>query len=73
MGYKGNDRCLDKVGGDEPIFVLRAQDATMIRTIRFWLSINHQISPEKRAEAEAHIEAVHGWQEGHDGQVKAAD
>ena len=36
MATKATDSCLAKVGDDEPIFVLRAQDQLAPRTVRLW-------------------------------------
>lgn len=36
MGYKNTDACLAKVADDEPIFVLRAQDATAHWYVELW-------------------------------------
>lgn len=36
MAYKETDSCLVKVAPDEPIFVLRAQDRTAPRVVRYW-------------------------------------
>lgn len=36
MANKGNDQTLSKVGEDEPIFVLRAQDSLAPDIIRAW-------------------------------------
>ncbi len=38
MGYKATDETLAKVGDDEPIFVLRAQDALAPETLQYWIS-----------------------------------
>lgn len=62
MAYKSNDRCLSKVDSDEPIFVLRAQDATAIATIRFWQSLNPQLGFERTQELEEHINNFEHWQ-----------
>lgn len=73
MGYKNDDRCLQKVDDDEPIFVLRAQDATMVPTISDWLQRNPQLPPERIAEVADHIGAVENWQRAHAGRVKMPD
>ena len=39
MGFKNDDRCLDKVADDEPIFVLRAQDKCAPQVVRYWASL----------------------------------
>jgi hypothetical protein len=39
MGYKSNDPCLEKVGSDEPIFVLRAQDKFAPILVRLWADL----------------------------------
>lgn len=43
--------CYDKAQEDEPIFVIRGQDITGPETLRYWLSLNPQLSGKKRAEA----------------------
>jgi hypothetical protein len=45
------DRCLQKVEDDEPIFVLRGQDALCVQTIRYWLAQANSLTPEHRSEA----------------------
>ena len=39
MGLKATDSCLAKVKDDEPIFVLRAQDAYAPILVRFWANL----------------------------------
>ena len=36
MGFKGSDACLANVKGDEPIFVLRAQDQLAPNAVKAW-------------------------------------
>lgn len=40
MGFKNDDRCLNKVSDDEPIFVFRAQDTSAPLMIRQWIHLN---------------------------------
>jgi hypothetical protein len=37
---KINDTCLPKCGDDEPIFVLRAQDASADEVVQKWIDLN---------------------------------
>jgi hypothetical protein len=64
MGYKGNDRCLDKVGDDEPIFVLRAQDKLAPALVKLWVAMAklNGLSPERQAEAIELAEKMEDWQ-----------
>lgn len=39
---KANDPCLAKLGDDEPIFVIRAQDSTGDETVQRWIDRNVQ-------------------------------
>jgi hypothetical protein len=39
MATKLTDQCLAKVGDDEPIFVLRAQDAFAPIVVRVWIAL----------------------------------
>lgn len=39
MGFKATDACLAKVAPNEPIFVLRAQDALAANIVRQWASL----------------------------------
>lgn len=51
MAYKNTCPTLKKVGDDEPIFTLRAQDQSAPATIAFWLALNPQLSQERKDEA----------------------
>jgi hypothetical protein len=74
MGYKKDDRCLAKVDDDEPIFVLRAQDVSSTRAIRYWLEINRATLPEERiAETEACMRDFDDWQRSNENRVKLPD
>jgi len=74
MGYKNNDRCLDKVDEDEPIFVLRAQDRLAINTIEWWLrgALDH-LDDERFTEVRECIARFEQWQEAHPSRVKWPD
>lgn len=65
MGYLNNDAVLGKIGPDEPIFVLRAQDKTAPDAVRFWaknaISSGANIEPAKLAEAEQCAQAMEQW------------
>jgi hypothetical protein len=58
---KHTSTCLQKAKDDEPIFVLRAQDATAPETISRWLNLNPQLPPEKARAAIETIKAMHNW------------
>lgn len=63
MGYKATDTCLQKVGDDEPIFVLRAQDALAASLVRRWATLaqEHGAGPAKVAEAQALADLMDAW------------
>lgn len=62
MGFKNDDRCLNKVADDEPIFVLRAQDRSAPAMIRSWVSWNYSTLDQKHIdEALACAEAMEEW------------
>ncbi len=68
MGFKNNDRCLDKVSTTEPIFVLRAQDAFAPAVIREWVRLmrthadfNREGVAVKVDEAEKCAAAMRRW------------
>ncbi len=68
MATKNTDQTLTKVGEDEPIFVLRAQDLLAPDAVEFWVSSAAMlgVSPEKLREAENLADAMRDWQEDHD-------
>src|SRR5260221_9626221 len=70
-------RCLARMDDDEPIFVLRAQDKTAVRAIRFWLDrLNDQgvaLTPDHKDEVYAVIDQFESWQEAHPDRVKMPD
>jgi hypothetical protein len=47
--------------GNEPIFVLRAQDVTMVETVQHWLKLNPDLPTEKRDEAVELLGKVLSW------------
>lgn len=62
MGFKNDDRCLNKVGPKEPIFVLRAQDESAPSIIRTWIEYNRgTLDQEHIDEALRCIEAMEQW------------
>ena len=62
MGLKHNDRCLEKVADNEPIFVLRAQDQSAPELIRRWIRDNLEtLDPEHIAEAEQCARNMESW------------
>jgi hypothetical protein len=73
MGLKNDDPCLARVDDDEPIFVLRAQDASIIRTIVAWLDLNPALPAAKYRNVLGLIANIRDWQISHQDRVKAAD
>ncbi len=61
MALKNNCPTLKKVADNEPIFVLRAQDASAPATIREWVKLNPQLLAEKRDEALACAAQMESW------------
>ena len=57
------DSCYDKAGEDEPIFVLRAQDALASRVVRYWASLarDHNCPGEKVDEALNLADDIDRW------------
>lgn len=54
--------CLGKAADDEPLFVLRAQDASAPSIVRQWVSWNvGTLAPEKREEALALAARMEAW------------
>lgn len=45
---KHNDLCLDNAAIDEPIFVLRAQDASSPKVILHWIAKNFETCPDEK-------------------------
>lgn len=53
MGYKADDKCIEKAFDDERLFVLMARDVTAPLVIAHWISLNQNIQPiEKLREAQ---------------------
>lgn len=74
MGFKNSDRCLDKVADDEPIFVLRAQDANAVEAIQHWWSMSREsLTDEHKNEVSDCIVRFEQWQAAHPDRVKAPD
>jgi len=73
MGYKGNDACLAKVASDEPIFVLRAQDATAPDAVMSWLAgaVRAGMNPDgaKARDTLAVVMRMQQWQREHSAKV----
>lgn len=67
MGYKNNNRCLDRCDDDEPIFVLRAQDMLAPSLIRMWANLApnlarlHGLSDQRYIEAESIADQMEDW------------
>lgn len=47
MATQSHCLCLEKVGEQEPIFVLRGQDKTADVTVAFWASLNAVLAKER--------------------------
>ena len=74
MGTKNNPGkfdCYDKIGDDEPFFVLRAKDPSAARLVRQWAADYHNgdyrehepIDWDKYCEAEKCADAMDSWQQ----------
>jgi hypothetical protein len=65
MSLKSDDKCLEKVADNEPIFVLRAQDILAPRVVRYWARLADQsgVPREKVAEAHKLADWMLDWQE----------
>ena len=63
MGTKANDKVLEKIGDDEPIFVLRAQDLLAPAIVKIWAEIAqlHGLSYERWGEAIVLAEQMEEW------------
>ena len=63
MGNKRDgDKCWDHAHEDEPLFVLRGQDASAPRVVLHWISKNFDTAPdEKLAEAFEQALAMRDW------------
>lgn len=63
MGTRDSDTCLQKVGPDEPIFVLRAQDSLAANIVRAWAdrASANGCRAEKVEEALAIADAMDAW------------
>lgn len=63
MGFKSDDKCLAKVGDDEPIFVLRAQDKLAPLIVELWanLAYLHGLPMAKVEEAQALAHLMRRW------------
>ncbi len=64
MGFKHNDKCLEKAGDDEPIFVLRSTDKLAPRVVRHWAWHAEAVGApaEKVAEARGLADLMEAWQ-----------
>jgi hypothetical protein len=66
------DSCWDKAAPDEPLFVLRAQDATAPEVVEYWLYLNpHLQHTVKGYEARDLANQMRTWQ--NERMVKIAD
>jgi len=64
MGTKRQgDTCYEKADPDEPLFILRAQDATAPEAVEYWLSLNPQLQhTAKGNEAQELANSMRTWQ-----------
>lgn len=58
---KYNDTCIQNAADDEPVFCLRAQDASAAAVIQVWLTLNPQLSLEKTARVIRILAAFQEW------------
>lgn len=63
MAAKKHDRSWDKIGDDEPVFVLRAQDCLSPMVVEYWaeLAAKLKVDPQKVLEAYRCAEAMKQW------------
>lgn len=60
--------CLSKAADDEPVFILRGQDATMSKMLRHWAHLVTEANGgpnEKTVEAIVFADEVEQWQRSH--------
>lgn len=48
MGYKANDKCLEKAADNEMLFVLRAQDKSAPKVVLHWIAKNFENASEEK-------------------------
>lgn len=48
MGYKANDKCLEKAADNEMLFVLRAQDKSSPKVVLHWIAKNFENASEEK-------------------------
>lgn len=63
----------NKIGADEPVFLIRAQDKSAPATLRFWAELNQRNGgdPALSVLARKHANEMDVWQNNHS--VKPAD
>lgn len=61
MATKNTCKTLQKIGENEPIFVLRAQDKTAAQTILFWLRLNPDLDEKRAKEARDCAQLMVDW------------
>lgn len=63
----GNKGCLGKAADDEPVFVLRAQDASAPSIVRSWITnaVLRGVNSDKLAAAHEVAFAMDEWQQRH--------
>jgi len=54
---------LQRIGADEPVFLIRAQDAVSGEAVRAWANLNDAVggSPEASALARRHADLMDAW------------
>ncbi|WP_234735301.1 hypothetical protein [Tellurirhabdus bombi] len=61
-GTKNNDSCIENAAENEPIFVLRAQDASSPKVILHWIAKNFETCPDdKLIDAFNHAIKMKNW------------
>lgn len=75
MPTKHDDPTIKKIGDDEPIFVLRAQDALAPVTIAHWIyrATNSGVPIAKLESAHRYLAEIEAWQFAHPDRVKNPD
>lgn len=61
-GLVGSDLGLGSMSV-EPIFILRAQDISAPALVQLWISLNPQVSAEKRHSAEVILRDMQNWRD----------
>lgn len=75
MAYKATEEILKKIGDDEPIFVLRANDKLAPGIVASWVweALDAGVFREKVAEVEKLIDQMEAYQKANPDRVKLPD